>query len=78
VQELILCGGGAKNGFLVERLEQLCGCSVKRSEVYGVPSDAIEAMAFAWFAYKRIKCETVALSSVTGAKKDAVLGAVYG
>jgi len=78
VQELILCGGGAKNGFLVERLEQLCGCSVKRSEAYGVPSDAIEAMAFAWFAKKRIKREAVALSSVTGAKKDAVLGAVYG
>jgi len=77
IAELILCGGGAKNGFLVERLEQLCGCSVKRSEAYGVPSDAIEAMAFAWFAKKRIKCEAVALSSVTGAKKDTILGALY-
>ncbi len=77
VKELILCGGGAKNGFLVERLEQLCGCSVKRSEEYGVPSDALEAMAFAWFAYKRIKCEAVELSTVTGAKANTILGAIY-
>lgn len=77
VQELILCGGGAKNGFLVERLEALCGCGVKRSEVYGVPSDALEAMAFAWFAYKRIKGEAVELANVTGAKSNTILGAIY-
>jgi anhydro-N-acetylmuramic acid kinase len=43
-----------------------------------VSSEYLEAMAFAWFAYKRVHKEVVALHSVTGAKKDALLGAVYG
>jgi anhydro-N-acetylmuramic acid kinase len=78
IDELIVCGGGAKNGFLMERLEMLCNCEVKRSEAYGVQSDALEAMAFAWFAYKRLKREAVELSSVTGAKTNSLLGAIYG
>ena len=78
IDELIVCGGGAKNGFLMERLETLCDCEVKRGEAYGVQSDALEAMAFAWFAYKRLKREAVELSSVTGAKTNSLLGAIYG
>lgn len=78
IKQLILCGGGAKNSFLVERLEALCSCELKSSEEFGVPSDALEAMAFAWFAKKRIKREAVELSSITGASKDTILGAIYG
>jgi len=77
IQELILCGGGAKNNFLVERLRTLCRCEVKTSEAYGVDSDFLEAMLFAWLAYKRIHKEKVALKNVTGAKKDSILGVIY-
>jgi len=75
---LILCGGGAKNSFLVQRLGELTAIEVQRSDELGVSSDALEAMAFAWFAYKRINHETVNLKSVTGAKKNSILGAIYG
>jgi 1,6-anhydro-N-acetylmuramate kinase len=34
-------------------------------------------MIFAWLAYKRIKKEAVELSSITGAKKNSILGALY-
>ncbi|MBN2815151.1 MAG: anhydro-N-acetylmuramic acid kinase [Campylobacterales bacterium] len=78
LQELILCGGGAKNIFLLERLSALCSANIVTSDEYDVPSQAIEAMAFAWFAYKRIHNEVVELSSVTGAKKNSLLGAIYG
>jgi len=78
LSQLILCGGGAKNAFLVQRLQALCSCEVKHSEEFGVNSDALEAMAFAWFAYKRGNGEVVELSSASGAKKESVLGAVYG
>lgn len=77
-QLLILCGGGAKNGFLVERIKELCKIEVKISDELGINSDFMESMAFAWFAYKRIHNEVVHLSSVTGAKKDSVLGGIYG
>ncbi|QSZ40694.1 anhydro-N-acetylmuramic acid kinase [Sulfurimonas aquatica] len=76
--KLILCGGGTRNGFLVKRLSELCSCEINRSEEFGVSSDALEAMAFAWLAYKRINNEVVELSSVTGSKKDSQLGAIYG
>ena len=78
IDELVLCGGGAKNEFLVERLRKLCKCSVVTSEARGVNVDALEAMAFTWFAYKRLRKEKVELKSVTGAKDNSLLGAIYG
>jgi len=77
VQELILCGGGAKNSFLVERLQSLCRCQVTKSDAYNIDSDFLEAMLFAWLAYKRIHKEPVALKNITGAQKDTILGALY-
>lgn len=74
---LIVCGGGAKNDFLVTRLRQLCEVKVKISDDYGVSSDFVEAMAFAWLAYKRVHNEKVELSSVTGAIQNSILGGVY-
>ena len=75
---LIVCGGGSKNHFLMQRMQELSGLDVKRSDEFGVNSDALEAMAFAWLAYKRINGEKVDLKSVTGAKDNSQLGAIYG
>lgn len=74
---LLVCGGGAKNSFLMQRLQELCKIEVAKSDDYGVSSDFLEAMAFAWLAYKRVHNEKVELSSVTGASRDSVLGGVY-
>ena len=78
VSLLIICGGGAKNIFLMQRLQELCECDVKISDDLGVSSDYMEAMAFAWLAYKRVHGEVVNLRSVTGAIKNSVLGGIYG
>ena len=75
--QLIVCGGGAKNGLLMQRIKQLCNAKVISSDTLGISSDFLEAMAFAWFAKKRIHKETLKLSSVTGAKKDSIAGAIY-
>nr|WP_321266937.1 anhydro-N-acetylmuramic acid kinase [uncultured Sulfurimonas sp.] len=75
---LIVCGGGAKNPLLMQRLKELCKAEVKISDEFGVSSQYMEAMAFAWLAYKRVHNEKVKLSSVTGAKKDSILGGIYG
>jgi len=75
---LIVCGGGAKNIFLMKRLEELCKIEVVKSDEYGVSSEFMESMAFAWLAYKRIHSQKVELSSVTGAKQDSILGGIYG
>lgn len=70
----LLCGGGAHNDFLVERIKVL----MPNIEV-GIAqnTDYIEAMTFAWLAYKRIHEEKVNLKDVTGAKENTILGGVY-
>ncbi len=78
LEELIVCGGGSKNAFLLQRLQELGSYAVKPSDTLSESADALEAMAFAWFAYKRMHSEVVELKSVTGAKKDSLLGAIYG
>ena len=72
--KVLLCGGGAKNGFLVERIQAL----LPDVEVtIAQDADYIEAMTFAWLVYKRIHKEKVNLKDVTGASENAVLGAIY-
>lgn len=74
---LIVCGGGAKNSFLMQRIQELSNIEVKQSEEFGISSEFMEAIAFAWLAYKRVHNEEVKLSSVTGAFKDSILGGIY-
>jgi len=70
----LLCGGGAKNSFLVERIKAL----MPNIEVaIAQNADEIEAMTFAWLAYKRIHKEKINLKDVTGASDNAILGAIY-
>jgi len=75
---LIVCGGGVKNPLLMQRLRELCKMEVKVSDEVDVSSEFIEAMAFAWLAKKRVHNEEVELKSVTGAKKESILGGIYG
>jgi len=77
IEQLIICGGGSKNSFLMERLTALSQGVVAPSDAFGVSSDAMEAMAFAWLAYKRHHKEPLDLRSVTGATKKSLLGALY-
>ncbi len=71
---VLLCGGGSKNSFLVERIKVL----MPNVEVaIASNADMIEAMTFAWLAYKRMHKEVVNLKDVTGASDNAVLGGLY-
>ena len=77
-QSLIVCGGGALNGHLMQRLGlSLPGVVVISSEAKGLPPLQVEAAAFAWLAFKAIRRETASLKSVTGAQGARVLGAIY-
>jgi len=78
VNELLVCGGGSRNEYLMLRLaEELPHIDVKTTDNVGVASSSLEAMAFAWLAYKRVAKEEVGLKDVTGASRDTVLGAIY-
>lgn len=77
-EELLVCGGGAHNQTLMQRLAALLpGCRVNSTEAYGVPADWVEAMAFAWLAYCCLEGIPANRPSVTGARGLRVLGAIY-
>lgn len=75
---LIVCGGGALNDHLVERLRaHLPGVEVAASTAHGLPPLQVEAAAFAWLARSTVRREAGNLASVTGARGGRVLGAIY-
>ncbi len=76
--EIYLCGGGAHNEFLVERIKTLIpSFTVQSTYQLGVDPDWVEAMAFAWLAERTINRKAGNLATVTGASQNTVLGAIY-
>ena len=76
--EIYLCGGGARNQTLRDRLAALLpDSSVQTTNVLGVDSDYLEAIAFAWLAQQTLRGQAANLPAVTGARHPCVLGAIY-
>ncbi|MBU6468438.1 MAG: anhydro-N-acetylmuramic acid kinase [Betaproteobacteria bacterium] len=76
--ELICCGGGALNTFLIERVAtHLPEAKITTTKEFGLAVDQVEAAAFAWLAYAFEQGLTGNIPSVTGAKHPVVLGALY-
>ena len=77
-RELLVCGGGARNGALMARLAALWpGLAVATTDSAGLPAQQVEAAAFAWLAKQF--CERLPGNhpKVTGAAGLRVLGALY-
>ena len=78
LDRLVVCGGGALNTHLMNRLSALLpGLEVISSDQAGLPSQQVEAAGFAWLAYKASRREPLALESTTGARGARVLGGIY-
>lgn len=76
-ESVIVCGGGAYNITLMQRLKQLNKYSVQSSEDCGIAPEWIEAMAFAWLAQQTLLGKPGNLPAVTGATGPAILGGIY-
>ncbi len=78
VQEVYLCGGGARNRVLAARVAALApGRRVADTAALGIDSAVVECAAFAWLAMKCVQGEAIDYSRVTGARGPRVLGAIY-
>lgn len=75
--KLIVCGGGAHNGFLLSRLAAVHAGEVTTTSGVGIDPDWVEAAAFAWLARARVRHEPGNVPTVTGARQEAVLGGLY-
>ncbi|TCV99756.1 anhydro-N-acetylmuramic acid kinase [Biostraticola tofi] len=77
-EHLLVCGGGARNPLVMARLSALLpGIEVSPTDKFGVSGDDMEAMAFAWLAFRTLSGLPGNLPSVTGARAETVLGAIY-
>jgi anhydro-N-acetylmuramic acid kinase len=82
-KRLIVCGGGVNNLDLMSRLARLAAARlgphvvVESSKPYGVLPEHVEATAFAWLGVRFLRREPGNRTSVTGARGERVLGALY-
>ncbi|QXH47399.1 anhydro-N-acetylmuramic acid kinase [Pseudomonas xanthosomatis] len=77
-EALLVCGGGARNGALMTRLDALLPATqVASTAAHGVDPDWVEGMAFAWLAHCCLEGIPANRPSVTAARGLRVLGAIY-
>lgn len=77
-REIYLCGGGAHNRSLRERLTELLpSCVIDVTDSLEVKGDYLEAIAFAWLAQQTLSGRTSNLPLVTGAAHACILGAIH-
>lgn len=76
-EEVILCGGGFRNGTLVEMLQsELPNAKMLSTDDFGINVDAKEAVSFAILAWATIKGLTNNVPGVTGAERPVVMGKI--
>ena len=77
LQGVYVCGGGARNQFLMQQLATHISAPLRSSEELGIPSQLVEATAFAWLGMQAIEGRSVDLKRATGARHNSILGALY-
>ena len=78
VEQVLVCGGGVHNDFLMQRLAALLPeQQVETTEKYGLHPDWVEAVAFAWLAKQTLEGKAGNIPGVTGANRAVILGAIY-
>ena len=76
-KRIYLCGGGCRNRFLVSRLRERLNVEITTTKAAGIDPDFVEAAAFAYLAYRTLQGHPSNLPSVTGARREVILGAIY-
>ena len=78
VDEVYVCGGGAANTDLMRRLyRRLEDCHLGTTDELGCDPAWVEAVAFAWLAWRTLEGHSGNLPAVTGAAGERILGAIF-
>jgi len=72
---IILCGGGRKNFYLVEKLKEK-NISLKLIDEYGVDGDFVESQAFAYLAIRSYLKLPISFPKTTGVNKPCTGGII--
>lgn len=78
IEEVYLCGGGAQNPLITERLaKRLPRLRIETTERLGIHPEWVEAIAFAWLAMRTFTGKSGNAPEVTGAKGERILGGIH-
>jgi len=75
--EIYICGGGAKNDFLVEILKNKINLIIRGTSDLNLPEQQVESVAFAWLANQTLDKKFNNSPDVTGAKGFRILGSIH-
>ena len=76
-QEIIICGGGRKNKYLIELLTLSFDCkNVSKIDEYNIDGDFIESQAFAFLAIRSLLNLPISFPETTGCKKSCTGGVI--
>lgn len=76
--DIAVCGGGAYNLDLMQRLRNsLPGCTVDTTARLGIDPSWVESAAFAWLAQQRLLGKPTNVPAVTGASRPVCLGGIF-
>lgn len=76
-EAIYLCGGGAYNLYLKERIHQLSRLPVADTSRLGIAPEWVEAAAFAWLARQTMHQASGNQPGATGARGERILGCIY-
>ena len=75
---LLVCGGGAHNVFLMQRIAAaLPEVVVESTARHGAEPDWVEGLLFAWLARERLNGRIQDTTSITGANHPGLLGEIH-
>ena len=74
-EKIILCGGGRKNNFLVEKLKKK-SMNIKLIDDYGIDGDFVESQAFAYIAIRSYLKLPISFPQTTGCKEPCTGGVI--
>ena len=66
--KVYVCGGGRKNSFLLERIEDKNGCKIESIDKLGIDGDFVESQAFAYLAVRSLLNLPISFPETTGCK----------
>lgn len=76
--DVLVCGGGAHNSTLIQRIRSLLPeYKISTTDEHGIPVDYVEAAAFAWLAMRTLSHLPGNIPAVTGAQEEVILGGIY-
>ena len=74
ILSVLVCGGGRKNKFLLERVSKITKLKVNSIDKFGIKGDFVESQAFAYLAIRSFLKLQISFPNTTGCKKPCTGG----